>query len=190
VTPRQALAFVAKHGIVLQAARGPVPSFAEYVAGGPIKGSWWAHPNAHEIFALATAVSEHRDILVCKLVGGKVTYVHRRLWPALVKLATRFEASGLSQVANEHTRSGAHRSLSTPFPKWVTSEVAREAQVLSTAEAERLLAAIVGLEKLRRKPPPQSRRGRPSARRATRNLPRTRSAHAFWPTASRDRGRV
>jgi hypothetical protein len=142
MTPRQALAFVAKHGVVLQAARGPVPVFAEYVAGGPIKGSWWAHSKSHEIFALATAVSDHEDVLVCKLVAGKVTYVHRRVWPALVKLAARFEPSQLAKVANEHTQTGAHRSVSTPFPEWVPAAVAREAHALSEAEAERILTPL------------------------------------------------
>lgn len=143
MTPKQALAFVVKHGIVLQAARGPVPSFAEFVTGCPIKGSWWAHAKGHEIFALASTVSEHRDVLVCKLVEGKVTYVHRRVWPALVKLAARFEPSQLAQISNEHTQSGAHRSLSTPFPNWVPAEVARQAQALSVSEAERLLAPVL-----------------------------------------------
>jgi hypothetical protein len=151
MTPKQALAFVEQHGIVLQAARGPVPSFAEHITGGPIKGSWWAHSKGHEIFTLATAVSEHRDVLVCKLVEGKVTYVHRRVWPALVKLAARFEPSQLAQVANEHTESGAHRSLSTPFPNWVSAEVVREAEALSVADAEKILASVLVPASPRRK---------------------------------------
>src|SRR5262245_49314944 len=77
MTAREALAFVRKHGIVLQAARGPVPSLAEFVAGGRIRGSWWGHPKGQEIFRLSEAVADSRDVLVCKLVDGKVTYVHR-----------------------------------------------------------------------------------------------------------------
>jgi len=143
VTPKQALRFVEKHGIVLQAARGPVPSLAEHITGEPIKGSWWGHQKGHEIFELLSIVSEHRDVLVCKLVDGKVTYVHRRVWPALVKLSTRFEKSRLAQVANEHTVNGAHRSVSTAFPEWVPAAVAREASTLSPAEAEQTLAAVL-----------------------------------------------
>ena len=143
MTPKQALAFVRKHGIVLQAARGVVPSFAEHVAGEPIRGSWWAHSKGHEIFELATAVSDHPEVLVCKLVDGKITYVHRRLWPALVKLAARFDRATLAQVAEEHTAQGRHRSVTTPFPKWVPEEVARESKQLSVVDAERLLAAVL-----------------------------------------------
>jgi hypothetical protein len=140
VTPKQALAFVRRHGVVLQAARGPVPSLAEAVAGGPIRGSWWGHPKGHEIFRVAEAVSESDEVLVCKLVEGKVTYVHRRLWPALVKLASRFRKEQLAKAWNEHTRTGAHRSRKTAFPEWVPKEVVREAQRLSTEDAERILS--------------------------------------------------
>jgi hypothetical protein len=143
MTPKQALAFVKKHGVVLQAARGPVPSFAEHVAGGPISGSWWSHSRGHEIFGLATAVCESGDVLVCKLIDGKVTYVHRRLWPPLVKLAARFDKAQLAKVDNEHTNGGAHRSTSIPFPDWVPNDVRDAATHISLEEAERALAAIL-----------------------------------------------
>jgi hypothetical protein len=143
VTPKRALAFVEEHGVVLQSARGAIPSFAEFITGAPIKGSWWAHPQGHAIFALAEHVSESSDVLVCKLVDNKITYVHRRLWPALVKLAARFPAAQLAKIWNEHTTSGAHKSCSTPFPDWVPTETAREAEKLSEQEAERLLAACL-----------------------------------------------
>lgn len=152
MTPKQALAFVEKHGVVLQAARGPVPSFAEHVAGGPIRGSWWANAHGHEIFALATAVCESGDVLVCRLVDGKVTYVHRRLWPALVKLAAQFDKSQLAQIDEEHTKTGAHRSVSTPFPKWVPADVRNAAKTLSVSDAEQALSPILAL-----KPKPRSK---------------------------------
>ena len=98
MSPKQALAFVRRHGVVLQAARGPVPSLAEAIAGGPIRGSWWGHPKGQEIFRVAEAVSASRDILVCKLVDDKVTYVHRRLWPALVRLERRFPKAKLART--------------------------------------------------------------------------------------------
>ena len=143
--PDEGLAFVKLHGVVLQAARGPVPSLAEAIAGGPIRGSWWGHPNGHEIFNVAEAICESPEVLVCKLVEGKVTYIHRRLWPALVKLAPRFRREQLARVWNEHTRSGAHRSRRIPFPAWVSSEVRREAERLSQAEAERILSPWLAL---------------------------------------------
>jgi hypothetical protein len=145
MTPVEGLAFVKKHGIVLQAARGPVPSLAAAIAGGPIRGSWWGHRKAREIFRVAQEICESPEILVCKFVDGKVTYIHRRLWPALVRLASRFRKSQLARVWNEHTETGAHRSRRQAFPGWVPRDVARESRRLSTAEAEELLGPWLGL---------------------------------------------
>jgi hypothetical protein len=143
VNPKQALSFVKKHGVVLQAARGPVPSLAEAIAGGPIQGSWWGHPKGQEIFLAADAVSDSHDVLVCTLVDGKITYVHRRLWPALVRLAARFPKARLAKVWNEHTATGAHRSRRMAYPRWVPTEVADEAERLPLEVAEKQLQPLL-----------------------------------------------
>jgi hypothetical protein len=127
VTPRQAIAFVRKHGVVLEAAAGPVPSLAHAVAGEPIRGNWWAHPRSHEIFALTRAVRDSDEVLVCRVVGGKITYVHRRLWPALIRVANRLPRKHLAQLQEFHTASGRHVTKEVAFPKWVSPEVSRAA---------------------------------------------------------------
>jgi hypothetical protein len=137
---KEAVAFVERHGIVLQAARGPLPNLAEAIAGGTIRGSWWGHPKGKKIFRAIKAICESPDVLVCKLVEGKTTYVHRRLWPALIRLASRFRKEQLAKVWDEHTRSGTHHSRREPFPKWVQSEVLKKADALSVAEAEKILS--------------------------------------------------
>ncbi len=151
MSPREAIAFVRRHGVVLQAARGPVPSLAEAIADGPIRGSWWGHAKGRVIFHAAQAICESPEVLVCKLIDGKVTYVHRRLWPALVKLAPRFRKSQLAKVWDEHTKSGAHASRRIAFPEWVPSEVLREAEALSIAEAEQLLPALLSGESVKKR---------------------------------------
>ena len=140
MSPKQGVDFVRRHGIVLQAARGPVPSLAEAIAGGPIRGSWWGHPKGQEIFRVAEAVSEDPDILVCKLIDGKVTYVHRRLWAAVVRLAKQLGRARLARTWSEHTATGAHRPRSVRFPTWVPSQVIEDAAQLSIADAESLLS--------------------------------------------------
>jgi len=70
MTLRQALAFIRKHGVVLEAAQGPVPSVAEAIAGEPVRGSWWSHPKSHEIFAVTRAIRDSDDVLVCRLIKG------------------------------------------------------------------------------------------------------------------------
>jgi hypothetical protein len=145
VSPQDALVFVQSHGIVLESARGPLPSLAEVIAGGPIRGSWWSAPKAREIFRASRALRDSPDILVCTLVEGKVTFVHRRLWPALVKLASRFRRPRLARIREEHTASGAHQTRRTPFPEWVPSEVLSEARQLSHTDAERMLWSLLPL---------------------------------------------
>ena len=139
MTPRQAAAFVRKHGVVLESAAGPVPSLAIAIAGEPIRGSWWSHPRSDEIFELTQAIRGRDDVLVCRLVNGKLTFVHRRLWPALVRTAKRFPKKRLAQVHEVHTASGRHVAKEVPFPKWVPAQVAAEASLLLEADAIRSL---------------------------------------------------
>jgi len=141
MTPRQALAFVRTHGVVLESARGPVPSLAEAIAGEPISGSWWAHPSSHLIFAVTRSVRDSEAVLVCRLVEGKVTFVHRRLWPALVRLAARFPKPWLARITEVHTASGRHVVRSQSFPNWVPPPIRRLASGLSEADARRALGA-------------------------------------------------
>jgi hypothetical protein len=72
---------------------------------------------------------------MCRLVGGKVTLVHRRLWPALVRLGSRLPKWGLAAVREEHTARGSHRTVVTAFPRWVPKQVLSRAKRLSVAEA-------------------------------------------------------
>jgi hypothetical protein len=65
-----------------------LPSLIAAITGGPIAGSWWSHPRGKDIFAIATELEDSPDVLVGKLVDGKVTFVHRRLWPALYRVVT------------------------------------------------------------------------------------------------------
>jgi hypothetical protein len=135
MTSRQALAFIRKHGVVLEAAQGPATSLAEAIAGEAIRGSWWSHPKSQEIFAVTRAIRESDDILVCRLIKGKVTFVHRRMWPALVRAAGRLPVEHLSQVREVHTSSGRHVTREVPFPDWVPSSVHEAAQSLSEEAA-------------------------------------------------------
>src|SRR6266513_4111964 len=102
MTSRGALVFVRRHGVVLEGARGPVPTLAEAVVGAPIRGSWWGHAKGHEIFWLTRAVRDSGDVLVCRLVGGKITYVHRRVWPAVIRLASEIGTRRLDAIQDTH----------------------------------------------------------------------------------------
>jgi len=139
VTKTAALAFVRRHGIVLESAHGPVPNLAETVVGAPIRGSWWSHAQGHEIFSLTRAIRDSKDVLVCRLLGGKVTYVHRRLWPALARLQGAFAPHALDAVEEIHTAEGRHVLRTVPFRRWVSPQVQRKARQMSEAGARAAL---------------------------------------------------
>ena len=137
------LDWIHEQGLVLQSARGPVPNLAEYVAGEPIRGSWWGHPAGHEIFAVLTDVTNSPDVIATRLINGKITLVHRRLWPALVRVADRIPAERLAAVDEEHTASGAHRTMEIPFPEWVPAEEMTAAGLLTIDDALAQLPACL-----------------------------------------------
>jgi hypothetical protein len=88
-------------GLLLQAG-GELQSVASLVAGETVKGSWWSHPRAQAIFDTLNRLEEHEDVLFARLISGKVTLVHRRLWKSLIPIALARESwqtRGLSQPA-------------------------------------------------------------------------------------------
>jgi hypothetical protein len=136
------LAFVEKHRVVLASAHHDgVPSIASAVAGEPIVGSWWAHPKGRAIFAALSELDDSDDVRCFKLVDGKVTFVHRRAWPALVRLARdgALAVERVASVVQEHTPTGEHRNIVTAFPEWVDDATARAADALTIERARALL---------------------------------------------------
>jgi hypothetical protein len=78
------------------------PSLVLLVAGEPVRGSWWVHPKGGDVFHAAGALETHPDITATKLISGKVTFVHRRLWPYLIAVGRardRWQRQGLTAEA-------------------------------------------------------------------------------------------
>jgi len=164
--------FVRKHGVVLMAARGPVANLAEAIAGGPIRGSWWGHPKANHLYRVIETVRDSDQVLVCRLVGGKVTLVHRRLWPALVRLGDRLPKRGLAAIREEHTERGSHRTVTVPFPRWAPKQVLARARRLSVDQA----VAALGAEWLSQVTGSRAVKSRPRSSAASRRPGRKRPA--------------
>jgi len=135
MTRRQAIGFIRYHGVVLQSAKGLEPSLVARIVGEPVRGSWWGHPLGQRIYALLQEIDESRVVLTCTLAAGRITYVHRRLWPAFVRVADRFPAGALDRVRQVHLPSGRHERQDVPFPDWVPGSVMAPARKLSLAAA-------------------------------------------------------
>lgn len=118
----QALALLEKKGAFT------LSELCAWVAGEEIRGSWWSHPAGREIFAVADGLEHSGGVLVCKLKGAKVTFVHERLWPALLRVVTdaAFRASRVTAL------SPSARAL------------------LAKVEAEPVRTDLLGLEKKQR----------------------------------------
>ena len=137
--------FVEQHGVVLASAKGRVPSVAEAIVGEPIVGSWWSHPKGQQIFDALSTIDDDADIRCFKLVDHKITFVHRRLWPALAKLAQAgvLAADRVASIQQEHMPTGEHRNITMPFPDWVPDDALATAESLSVDEAKSQLGAWV-----------------------------------------------
>ncbi len=116
-----------------------MPNLAAHVAGERIRGSWWGHPSGHEIFNVLEDLLASGDVVATRLINGRVTLIHRRVWPALVRLADRFPAERLAAVDEVHTTSGAHRAIAVPFPEWVPAADISAAALLTIDEASAML---------------------------------------------------
>jgi len=105
------------------------PSLTTLVAGTPVRGSWWGHPAGRHIFQVASALDDHPDVAFIPLVDGKVTLVHRSLWPALLSVGesrSSWQMEGLSAV---------ERAL--------LLEVDRQGQLRASGKASKALASAL-----------------------------------------------
>jgi hypothetical protein len=138
-----ALGFVELHGIVLESARGTRPNLVSHIAQEDIRGNWWGHAKAQDIFPVLRSIRRSKAVLVCRLVDNKVTFVHRRLWPALARLRTILGSERIAAVSEVHTPQGKHVVRQTPFADWVPAEVLTEASRMTDAEAMLQLRDLV-----------------------------------------------
>jgi hypothetical protein len=135
MTRHRVFASLKRQGVMLESGHGPVPNLVEAIAGEPVRGNWWSHPQSQRIFELTRSLRDSPDVLTCRLVNGKVTFVHRQVWPALVRLANRFPQARLAAIRERHMRTGVHKVITTPFPKWVPDDVKIAAGRLSAEQA-------------------------------------------------------
>ena len=117
-----------EHGLLLQS-DSLLPNAVSILAGEPVKGSWWAHPQAHQIFHSLNALQDNDDVLSTKLLSGKVTLVHRKLWRDFIPIAMARESwqrSDLSEAATFLLRSvdreGILSSNEIVWPKRLAAE--------------------------------------------------------------------
>ena len=113
------------------------------MTGERLRGSWWSHPRSHEIFRAIEALPEDQ-VIATKLVAGKVTFVHRKLWPDLLAVATG------EREYEVHTESGRHEKRHEQWEVWARRMNVRPARDVAAARRrlEQAIIAIGGNPKL------------------------------------------
>lgn len=112
---KRVLAALEEHGLLLVQDH-ELPNVVTQVTGDAPRSSWWSHPQGRLVFAVLSRLAEHEDVLFTKLLAGKVTLVHRRLWPSLLAVArerAEWQTRGLSAAARRilaKTDEGAHEA--------------------------------------------------------------------------------
>ena len=76
-----------------------LPSVSRLVADAPVRGSWWSHESAQQIFAVSEMLEDHPDVLIVKLISEKVTFVHRELWGHVYSIGVAREDWQLKNLA-------------------------------------------------------------------------------------------
>ena len=95
------LSQLTKFGVLLESDHC-LPNVCSLVAGEPMRGSWWSHPLSQDIFAVNEQLEDNPDVLITKLISGKVTFVHRQLWrplSAIGKAREEWQLKSLSAPA-------------------------------------------------------------------------------------------
>jgi len=122
-----------------------LPSICSLISGAPVRGSWWSHPLAHTIFHVSGQLADHSDVLITKLIFGKVTFVHRKLWPEIFAIGTareRWQTKDLSPRARSMLKIvGEQGSLRTDELSWARSAKGKPGDAARELEQKLLIHA-------------------------------------------------
>lgn len=135
-----------------------LPSVVGIITGGSLSTSWWSHPRGQEIFSCLESLDD--QAIATNLINGKVTFVDKRLWPAVVAMGRSrqpWQTAGLRrdpkpkevkerllQFAEDvHTESGRHETRLTPWADFARERgVATIAAEAARAEIESAAVAL------------------------------------------------
>ncbi len=143
VVLRKAVDCLRKNRILLES-DPKLPSVVGMVAGKSIQGSWWGHPLSHTIWAVVRRLNSHRDVLVTKLVSGKVTFVDRSIWADVIAVGASRQQWQMTSLSS-HARFllkllDEQRQIRTDEIKWPSRlNLRRSKKTLTAGDATREL---------------------------------------------------
>ena len=170
------LATLSRLGLLLKQDK-ELPNVVTILTGEKLSASWWSHPQGKLIFNVLRELEDHPDVLVAKLIAGKDTLVHRRLWIAFLAAASRL----LVHALEVHTEFGRHEMVTRSWRAWAKEK--KVAPLASAQEGRRIIeeaCAAIGASPaaLPWNARPASRASRARSPRAPRRRPRTAAARS------------
>ena len=75
------------------------PNVTNRITGERLRGSWWSHDHAHDIFAVSEMLVDHPDVMTMKLLSGKVTFVYRELWHRIYSIGVARDEWQLNKLS-------------------------------------------------------------------------------------------
>src|SRR5688500_14247410 len=76
-----------------------LPSVSGIITGEKLRGSWWSHKRAQVIFDVCEMLDVRGDVLIMKLISGKVTFIDRELWKWIYSIGVAREAWQLDKLS-------------------------------------------------------------------------------------------
>lgn len=141
---KKLMSFLRRNQIVMESASiNGVPSLVKFMAGHDFTGNWWSLPQSSRIYNALQRIRNHPDILVCRLLRGRICLVHRFVWAPLLALSSRFSAGALDRVIESHGESGRHSVTVIETPDWAPPSVNGDAAELTSERARAKLFDLI-----------------------------------------------
>jgi len=97
------LSSLTERGVLLKQDKH-LPNVVTLLTGERLSASWWSHAKGRLIFWVLSELSDHPDVLLVKLISEKDTFVHRRLWPPFLAVATSRDEWQLRRLSSAALR--------------------------------------------------------------------------------------
>lgn len=100
---KEARDFLTARGLLLLS-DSTLPSLVSLVTGKGVNGTWWGHPQGNLIFNVASELEDDAKIITAKLLLKKVTFIQKKLWPALATVGVEREAWQMAKLSPDAKR--------------------------------------------------------------------------------------
>lgn len=77
------------------------PNIVSKIVNEKISGSWWGHPLANPIYNGLNWLEHNQNVLLIKLLDGKVTYVHESLFSDFYSIVSQARDWQLSKLKSD-----------------------------------------------------------------------------------------